>query len=204
MWIVFRKSDKQIVGSSVDAGVVRKKEEALGEVVAGLRDRLDPSEYDAIEVTDQAKLPSLTRAVGEGRAKLKDAAGKLDVVDETPEAATVRVTTDAKQFHPVDGLPLLPGDGASFLVVTLQKASLDQARDLARKTVDNDVIWLRTTGGSLREDKDDRPAEIRSVTLASGTAKFRLFSENAKRVVTVEMLSANPSLRLGGLRVEFV
>lgn len=217
MWVVFRKSDKQVVGSSVDAGVDLTKEDALNGVVEGLIDRLEPSEYDAVEVNDPVGLAVLARALSRGTAKVKELTeGKLDVADESPEGSFLTVTTNATQFHPVDRVPLIPADGTSFLVITLQKVSL-QGTPLTRQTIDNEVIWLRTICGSLREDTTapagggkqeisdtEGPREIRSVTLASGTARFRLYSETAKRLATVEMLSANHEMRLGGLRVEFI
>lgn len=203
MWVVFRKSDRQVLGSTIDTGIERSKEEALKEVARGLAGKANLEELDAVEVKDGTSFGNLTRAVATGQARVRDlAGGKMDVVDDTPESTTVQITTDAQQFHPVDNVPLIPGDGQSFLVVTLQKVN-DQGQAVSRKTVDNEVIWLRTSHGSLRSD-DERGVEIRSVKLVSGTASFRLYSEPAKRLATVQMLSANPDLRMGGLQVEFI
>lgn len=205
MWVVFRKSDKQVVGSTVDTGVERSKEEALNDVLRGLGGKPNVSEFDAVEVKDRTKLGSLNRALSEGRIKVKDVGGgRLDVEDDTPEAATVRITTNAAQVHPVDEVPLIPGDGQSFLVVTLQKVNQEHGAPLGRTGTDNEEIWLRTSHGTLREDKDDNPQVIRSVRLVSGTARFRLYSDAAKRLAVVQMLSANAALRLGGLQVEFI
>lgn len=204
MWVVFRKSDKQVLGSTIDTGIERSKDEALKEVARGLAGKANLDELDAVEVKDSTSFGNLTRAVATGQARVRDlAGGKVDVVDDVPESTTVQISTNAQQFHPVDGVPLIPGDGQSFLVVTLQKVN-QQGQAVGRKTVDNEVIWLRTSHGTLRSNEDERGLEIRSVKLVSGTASFRLQSESAKRLATVQMLSANPDLRLGGLQVEFI
>ncbi len=203
MWVVFRKSDREVVGSSVDAGAGLGKEEALKEVVDGLIGSPSIGDFDAVEVKDREKLPGLTRAVGEGRARVRDlAGGKVDVVDDTPEAVTIQVTTNAEQLHPVDSVPLIPADGRSFLVVNLQKVN-DRGEVLVRKTVDTEVIWLRINHGTLRDNTED-PQSIRSVKLVSGAASFRVYSGTERRLATVQMLSANPELRLGGLQIEFI
>ena len=203
MWVVFRKSDGAVVGASADSEVDVEKDKALQEIVANLVEGGSPAQYDAIQVKDRKKVVNLAERAFRGHAKVQPGkGGELDVTDETPEESLLTATTNATQFHPVDGVPLIPGDGQAFLAVTLQKTD-SQGKPLTRKTKDNDVIWLRTDQGTLREDKDP-PQEIRSVTLASGTAKFRVYSANAKRLATVEMLSQNPQLRTGGLRVEFI
>ena len=207
MWVIFRKSDNEVVGLSADSEIDLDKEKALQEVVAGLIDVKDPNDYDAFQAKGRDAVLSIQEKLSRprGKAKVQTAKGgsDLEVVGEAAgESGTVQVTTNATQFHPVDNVPLIPGDGQSFLVVTLQKSD-DGGKPLIRKTKDNDVIWLRTNQGTLREDKDQNPAEIRSVTLGSGTAKFRLYSAPAKRLATVQMLTANPDLRLPGLQVEF-
>jgi hypothetical protein len=203
MWVIIRKSDRQVMGMS-GGGASLKRDEAIEEVLRGLPEPGDISEYDTIEIEDSEEGGHLVRALFRGQASIEEGSGgSLRVVDETPEATAVAITTNAKDSHPVDNVPLIPGDGTSFIVVTLQKI-VEQDRKPRAQAEDNDVIWLRTNHGSLREDKDDRPQEIRSVKLVSGTAKFRLYSENAKRLATVEMLSENRELRVPGLRVEFI
>jgi hypothetical protein len=204
MWVVFRKSDGAVVGASADSEVDIEKDKALQEVVANLVDGGSPAQYDAVQVKDRTKVVSLTERAHRGKAKVRPGkGGELDFVDDTPEESLLTVATNASQLHPVDKVPLIPADGKAFLVVTLQKAD-SQGKPTTRKTKDNEVIWLRINHGSLREDKDENPQEIRSVTLASGTARFRIYSENAKRLARVEMLSENPDLRIGGLQVEFI
>jgi len=202
MWAIYQKSDGKIVSLTADSDVEIDKEQALKETVPGLVGSKNISDYDAFQVKDRGKVRDVARSVGRGAARVRTTAGgKQDVVDDAPDSASLLITTNAEQFHPVDNVPLIPGDGRSFLVVTLQKVN-DQGQPLTRKTVDNDVIWLRIDHGSLRDDTEI-PQQIRSVTLASGTARFRIYSEAAPRLATVQMLSTNRELQTGGLRVEF-
>lgn len=206
MWVIFRKSDNEVVGLSADSEIDLDKEKALQEVVSGLMDVKDPGDFDAFQVKGRDAVLAVQEKLSRPRGKAKVQAGKggsdLEVVGEAAgESGSIVVTTNAKQFHPVDKVPLIPGDGQSFLIVTLQKVD-DQGKPLTRKTKDNDVIWLRTNAGSLRTDGGDF-LEIRSIALTNGTATFRIQSENARRLATVQMLTANPELRLPGLQVEF-
>lgn len=203
MWAIFRKSDGTIVSFSADTEVEIDKEKALKEAVQGLAGSKNVNDYDAIEVKDREKIRSLARSVGRGAVRVKTGAGgRLDVQDESPDSASLVITTNAQQFHPVDNVPLIPADGSSFLVVTVQKVN-DQGQPLSRPSVDNDVVWLRIDHGTLRDDTEI-PQSIRSVTLANGTARFRVYSEAARRLATVQMLTANRELQAGGLRVEFI
>lgn len=203
MWAIFQKSDGKIVSFSADAEVEIDKEKALKEAVQGLAGSKNVNDYDAFQVQDREKIRSLARSVGRGAVKVKTGAGgKLDLEDDSPDRASLLITTNAQQFHPVDSVPLIPADGSSFLVVTLQKVN-EQGQPLNRPSVDNDVIWLRIDHGTLRDDSEI-PQSIRSVTLANGTARFRVYSEAARRLATIQMLSANRELQAGGLRVEFI
>ena len=202
MWVVFRKSDGAVVGST--GASKDDKEKAVRHVAGNLIGKPDAADFDAIEVTDEDQLFRLAENASRGRARVQTRSGTLSLVEETREDSRLTVTTNATELHPVDQVPLIPGDGESFLVVTLQKRSREQGAPMTRVTKDNDVIWLRASHGTLREDRDQNPQEIRSVKLAGGTAKFRLYSERAKRLATVDMLSANPELEAGGLRVEFI
>jgi hypothetical protein len=209
MWVIFRKSDNEVIGLSADSEIDLDKDAALQEVVRGLAGSTDPNDYDAFQVKGRDKVAQVKAQLFQphGRAKVQPAKGGTDlevVQDSEFESGTILVTTDATQLHPVDNVPLIPGDGTSFLVVTLQKVD-DQGKPLTRKTKDKDVIWLRINHGTLRPDVEEAELqpEIRSVTLVAGTAKFRIYSENAKRLATVQMLTANPELRFGGVQVEF-
>jgi len=227
MWVVFRKSDGTVVGTSSDSEIDIEKEKALAEVVSGLQAPLPLIDYDAAQITTRGTLESLGESAARGLMKVvPDKTGGMDLF-EKPAAVSgpseVVVTTSATEFHPVDSVPLLRGDGQSFLVVTLQKVSQVVDTSVASKTVEaamaiiggiespppdggdkeaDDEIWLRPSHGSVREDNDTR-TEIRSVKLVNGTARFRFYSDTAKRLANVQMLSANPNLILDVLRVEF-
>ena len=131
--------------------------------------------------------------------------GKISAVEartvELPgaaESAALRLTSDAKDEHPVDGVGELPADGQSFATITIEKLGAD-GEPLTRRR-DDDEVFLRTTGGTLQ---DERGRPLRSVRLSSGRGRFRLVSEAAARVVTVEAL-APPPLAGAELRLEFV
>jgi hypothetical protein len=211
MWVVYRKSDRKVVGVSADVDVDADKDKVLQEIVKGLVESQDVSLYDAYQVKERGKGQRLAEALARGQLKVQDskdakAAGGLELAQDTPDISVLVVTTNAKDFHPVDKVALLPGDGQSFLVVSVQKTD-DQGKSLTRKTKDNDTVWLRTSNGTLREDKDAQgnalPTEIRSVQLASGTATFRLYSDNLRRVATVHLLPIDPNQRGTSVQVEF-
>jgi hypothetical protein len=117
---------------------------------------------------------------------------------EAGEAAALRLSADAPDVHPVDGVPEIAADGKSFTTVTVQKVGADGA-PLRRRT-DTDEVFVRTTGGALR---DGRGRPVRSVRLSGGKATFRLVSEAVGRVVTVEAVAQAPLVG-ATLRVEFV
>jgi len=219
MWVVFRISDRQVMGSTVDAGVQLTKKEAIAEIVGGLEGTPLISEFDAIEVNEREEQETLLQS-GMGRAKVTNSIdGSLRLDANVVKEASVQVTTNAANFHPVDGVPLLAGDGQSFLVVTLTKlvssgedtSLIGGGENVARAAapiggedkLPDEVIWLRPSHGSIRADNETR-TEIRSVTLVNGTARFRFYSDAAKRLASVQMLSSNPNLQLGGLQVEFI
>lgn len=200
MWIVFRKSDNQVVGTSADSEADPSREEALQAVVSGLGEPDGMNAYEAFQVRERGALFGLAQAIALGRAFVRPGeGGELSVIDETPETSSLVVTTDAAETHPVDGVPLIPGDGKSF--VTLRVSKVDsQGKPQARRR-DADLLWLRTDNGTLRDDKGEK--EIRSVKLAAGKAVFRLYSSKSKRLATVHLFNADPFLRDAAVRVEF-
>lgn len=205
MWVIFQKSDGKIVSASSGAEIEQSKEAALKEVVEGLVNARALGDYDAILVKDREQVSRLARSINQGSAKVTSGAGgKLEMVDEGPETSFLAITTNATDFHPVDNVPLIPADGSSFLLVTLQKTD---ERGAALATGEDEkglqeVIWLRTDQGSLRDDRDPT-LEIRSIAFQNGVARFRLYSGRERRLATVQMLSTNPNLQVGGLQVEF-
>jgi hypothetical protein len=117
-----------------------------------------------------------------------------------PELIHIALTCDAKDRHPVDGIPTLPADGTSFCTITLQK--VDTGGQARKAKEDNETVYLRATGGILKDA--DGKAAIRQITLVNGTAQFRLVSEPYRRVVTVEALATQLGLLGDRVTVEFV
>jgi vacuolar-type H+-ATPase subunit B/Vma2 len=64
------------------------------------------------------------------------------------------------------------------------------------------LLYLRTDYGTLRSA--DGVEEISSIKLKKGQAAFRLVSEKARRVATVQVFNADPNLRDGSIRIEFI
>lgn len=223
MWVVFRKSDRMVVGTSADSELDIDKKQALEEVVSGLLQPGSFEDYDAFQVKERGALGTLGENLARGMVSAQPTqSGEMSLAVQQPAEGSgpsiVTVSTNATDFHPVDNVPLLPGDGESFLRVTLQRASQGgggntslafrgedamQAPIGAEEEREDNVIWLRPSHGSIREDNDTTRQEIRSVTLVDGKATFRFYSEPVKRLAGVQMLSANPNLVLDSLLVEF-
>src|SRR5215213_3048941 len=151
MWVIYRISDKQIMGSTVDAGVKITKDQALHDVVSGLVGRPDIKGFDAIEIKEDEDQEILFRAMGGARV-VNQEDGSLAVADGSAQVAEIQVTTDARDFHPVDGVPLLAGDGESFLVVTLQRVGLTVTTSVASKTVEAAMAII---GGGIESPPPD-------------------------------------------------
>jgi hypothetical protein len=201
MWVVFRKSDGAVIATNRSEKIDTRA--MLEEVARGLVGSPAAADFDVVQIEDTGAVLNLGRG---GTTRQQPVVrvkgdGTAEIVNNAPEPAFIQITTDAQEFHPVDNVPLIPADGRSFLLVTLEKVN-DQGLAVGGDKED-DVIWLRTDQGTLREDSED-PAGIRSVTLANGTARFRLYAGTERRLATVQMLSANPDLQAGGLQVEFI
>lgn len=132
--------------------------------------------------------------------------GQIDnITTETAETSSIlelnRLTliSDAKDVHVVDGVGEIPANGESFTTITIQK--LDPRSIPLQRDQDNDEIFLRTSGGTLKDAQGNQ--EIRSLHLVRGQAAFRLYSEAQKRVATIEALSPNPLLSNATIRIEF-
>jgi hypothetical protein len=130
--------------------------------------------------------------------------------DDATEVFLSVTVEGAQGTHPVDKVPLLQANPSSFVTIKLQKLDA-KGKPLTRKTLDKDVLWLRTDHGFLRADPaaggatfspGTMPPDVRSVTLGSGTASFRLYAEPVQRLATVQILSTNPGLN-AAVRVEF-
>ena len=201
MWVVYRKSDGAVIAKTRSPQV--NPQAMLEEVVRGLADSPPITGFDVVFTKEGDTVSQMSRPGRRQQLAVRiKTDGTAQIVDETPDESFLQVTTNATQFHPVDEVPLIPADGGSFLVVTLQKLN-EEREAVTRKTVDTETIWLRTDHGTLREHAED-PQDIRSVKLASGAASFRIYAGNERRLATVHMLSTNPNLQFGSLQVEFI
>ncbi len=115
------------------------------------------------------------------------------------EFARLKLTSDAKDFHVVDGIPEIPADGSSYTTITVKK--LDSQGNPLSRVKDNDEIFLRTDAGTIKDASGEQ--EIRSFKLKKGTGTFRLYSEERKRLATIQVISANPNLADTFIRIEF-
>lgn len=212
MWVVYRKEDKAIVGTTPAGGQEIDKKAAIEMIVNGLASAGSIDQFDALQVKDQEKALKVLDSMMNRTAKVAENRGLLDVVDDDSTDVFLSVTVEGAQGnHPVDQVPLLQANPSSFVTIKLQKLDA-RGKPLTRKTVDKDVLWLRTDYGFLRADSGAggtttspgmMPPDVRSVTLGSGTASFRLYAETVQRLATVQILSTNASLN-AAVQVEFV
>ena len=199
MWVVFKKSDKQVIGLSALSEIEMAKDQALKEVIKGLAEPGKLKDYDLIQVEDRARAEEVMQAFPH-RLVIKGRRDQLRVVVEEPEAYGLSLISDAPDVHPVDGIPEIKADGKSFTTITVQKIS--QEGKPLRRDADNDQLYLRTDHGILHSA--DGKEEINSVKLKRGKASFHLTSEKNKRVATVQVISADPDLADTNIRIEFI
>jgi hypothetical protein len=114
--------------------------------------------------------------------------------------ALLGLTSDAPDRHVVDGIGEVVADGASYCTITVQK--MDMNGVAVSGSEHEDELFLRTTGGVIMDERGEQ--RIRSLTLRSGRAAFRLVSESNPKVVTVSVLSRNPLLPKAEIQVEFI
>ncbi len=198
MWVIYHKKNNSVVGLSADADVDIDKELAIHETVKGLVKSEPLNRYDAIQITDRQQAQTLM-SVPFDRLTLKTVKGKVQVAVQELSEAYLAITCDATDLHPVDGLPTVKADGESFTTVTVQK--LDAQGKPKQGTSDNDLLYLRTDYGTLLSA--DGKEEISSLKLKKGQASFRLVSEKARRVATVQLFNADASVYNAAFRVEF-
>jgi hypothetical protein len=200
MWVIYRKSDQQIVGMSADSELDLDKQFALEEVVKGLANPGSPGDYDAIQVTDRAQARAFMTSRPDRLVLKKGPGGSLQLTIVEPKISSLILSSDAPDVHPVDGLPEIAANGSSFTRITVQKVD-ERGRPQADRN-DNDLLYLRTDHGSLRSV--DGSEEVSSLRLEKGQAVFRLVSEEARRVATVQVFNADPNLRDSSIRIEFI
>jgi hypothetical protein len=114
--------------------------------------------------------------------------------------ALLGLTSDAPDRHVVDGIGEVVADGASYCTITVQK--MDMNGVAVSGSEHEDELFLRTTGGVIMDDKGGQ--RIRSLTLRSGRAAFRLVSESSSKTVTVSVFSRDPLLSKAEIQVEFI
>jgi hypothetical protein len=113
--------------------------------------------------------------------------------------AQLYLTSDAPDHHIVDGVGEIPADGTSFCTITVETVTLDGTPLTGQA---QDEVFLRTTGGVLLDAAGEN--RIRSVTLKSGRAAFRLVAEASPKVVTVSAFGQGPALLKAEIQIEFV
>jgi len=199
MWIVYKKAERRIIGLTADCNQDPDRETALSEIVAGSVKPGELSEYDAIQVTDREKAREYMEAFPD-KLVLTGTAERPKLAIRDPEVFSLFVTIDAPDKHPVDGVPEIPADGSSSALITLQK--IDERFKPQRRTKDNDQLYFRTDHGTIRDA--DGKQDLGSIRLNKGEAKIRLFSETAKRVASLQIMSGNPDLRGTVVRIEFI
>jgi hypothetical protein len=200
MWVIYEKTNRKIVGLSADCETDLDKQVALKEVVNGLINPQPVSKYDAIQVSDRSRAGALHESPRQWLVLREAEKGKLEVVIEEPGQSFLSLTCDAPDVHPVDGIPEIAADGESFTTITAKKTDA-QGKALQGKE-DNDQLYLRTDYGTLFSA--DGKKEISSITLTKGQASFRLVSQKARRVATVQVFNADAGLLDRTIRIEFI
>ena len=114
--------------------------------------------------------------------------------------ACLTLTSDAPDRHVVDGIGEIVADGASYCTITVQKTDLNGVA--VSGSEHQDELFVRTTGGSIMDEKGEQ--RIRSLTLQSGRAAFRLISELSPKIITVSVFSRDPLLSKAEIQIEFV
>jgi hypothetical protein len=123
-------------------------------------------------------LPGKYRIVTDG--KIKDL--KLDPISEETNLRfnTLKLASDAKDVYLVDGIGEILAVGNSYTTITIQKC--DEIGNEVKESSDNDEIFMRTNAGTIK-DKQGKE-QIRNLKLSKGIGKFRLYSENKKRLAS--------------------
>jgi hypothetical protein len=200
MWVIYHKKDHKIVGLSADCRPELERDFALNEVVKGLVNAEALSKYDALQVSDREHARALIGAPLDQLELRETPKGKLHVAIVEPKHSFLLLSCDATDLHPVDGIPEISADGESFTTITVQK--VDDRGEPQQGAKDNDQLYLRTDYGTLFNAGGDE--EIGSIKLKRGQAAFRLVSEKARRVATVQVFNADSNLMDRSIRIEFI
>jgi hypothetical protein len=200
MWVIYHKTDLKILGLSAHGDPDLEKGFAIEEMLQGMGNPGPREEYDAIQVTDLSQVLAYMRAFPDRLFLRQGPGGALQLVVETPKVFLLRLSCDAPDVHPADGIPEIPANGDSFTTITVQK--VDEAGAPQEGKGDADLLYLRTDWGSLWSA--DGKEEINSLKLKKGQAAFRLVSEKARRVATVQVFNAEANLQNASIRIEFI
>ena len=114
--------------------------------------------------------------------------------------AFLALTSDAPDRHVVDGIGEIAADGTSYCTITVQKMDLNGVA-MSGSEHQNE-LFVRITGGAIMDAKGEQ--RIRSLTLRSGRAAFRLVSEPSPKIVTVSVFSRDPLVSKAEMQIEFV
>lgn len=200
MWLIFDTETRKVVGLSADSEPDLDKNYALEEVVRGLVNAKAVQQYDALQVSDRTQASVLLNTPRDRLILREGPRGSLQVAIEEPKLSFLRLSCDAPDVHPVDGIPEIRADGASFTTITVQK--VDEQGKSRQGNSDNDQLYLRTDYGTLFDA--DGAQEINAIKLRRGRATFRLVSEKARRVATVQVFNADANFLDGSIRLEFI
>jgi len=200
MWVIYHKTNRRVVGMSADCEPELDKDFAIEEVVNGLVDAEPPSKYDAIQVRGPDQIRVVFNASPGSLVVRETAKGKMQLTVEEPTQSFLMLSCDASDVHPVDGIPEISADGQSFTTITVQK--VDSRGELLQGKNDNDQLYLRSDYGALFSA--DGKEKIISIKLKKGQAAFRLVSETANRVATVQVFNGDAGLQDCYIRIEFI
>ncbi len=199
MWVIYKKSDRTIIGVTALGAKDPEKDAALKEVVAGSIKPGKRSEYDALQVSDRILAQQYMDAFPQ-RLVVTGPASKPKLVIRDPESFSLFIECDAEDKHPVDGIPEIPADGSSSALITITK--IDERFKPQKGATDNETLYLRTDHGIIRDEKGKE--DLNKIQLKKGQAKIRLFSEKLKRVATLQLISTEQYLEDTVFRVEFI
>lgn len=199
MWVVYRKSDRAVVGTSAVSERDLPKNDAIAEVARGRGNKGTLEGYDAVQITDVGEAMATISAPIDQIAIEEPSKGKLRAVVRRREPAFLVLRSDAPDVHEVDGIPEIAADGTSFTTITIQKVTRGEPQTAKS---DDDTLYLRTTAGTIQSA--DGKQEIAKLKLERGKASFRLASEKARRVATVSVFNGDDTLENASIQIEFI
>ncbi|MCP3960744.1 MAG: helix-hairpin-helix domain-containing protein [bacterium] len=201
MWVIFRKSDKKVIGRTAHSSSRElEKGFAITEVLSGRLKGAKAADFDAIQVRDPAEVSALQGAgFGQEVVIEQKEDGSFATGIRGTESFQLSLQTDAESFHPVDDVPLVPADGKSITEVTIQKID-DEQKPVARRQ-DDDQLFLRANHGTLL---DTRGEAVHHVKLSRGEGAFQLRADNEARLATIRVFNGDPNLEDASIEIEFV